>query len=77
MNSTQVCSLRLKDRDDKAILESKYFKNLQEAVKHPLYNKNIAELEDVQKKHKEEESKLLNLYQNKRLTEQEYNRRTP
>lgn len=65
--------IEAKGSGDKAILESKYFKNLQEAVKHPLYNKNIAELEDVQKKHKEEESKLLNLYQNKRLTEQEYN----
>lgn len=62
-----------KGSNDKQTLESKYFANLQEAVNKPLYSKSLAELEEVQKKHKEEETKLLNLYQNKQLTEKEYN----
>lgn len=61
-----------KGSNDKQTLESKYFANLQEAVSKPLYSKSLAELEEVQKKHKEEETKLLNLYQNKQLTEKEY-----
>lgn len=38
-----------KSSGDKKTLESQYFKNLQEAVRHPLYNKAQAELEKVQK----------------------------
>lgn len=62
-----------KGSGDKKTLESKYVKDLQEAVAHPKYSKAQAELEEVQKKHKEEESKLLSQYNNKMLTEKEYN----
>ena len=41
-----------KGSNDKQTLESKYFANLQEAVNKPLYSKSLAELEEVQKKHK-------------------------
>ena len=64
--------IEAKASGDKNILQDKYFKNLQEAVAHPLYNKGLGELEELQKKHSEEEAKLTNQYKSKLLTEKEY-----
>lgn len=61
-----------KGSGDKQILESKYLKNLEEAVKHPIYNKSQDEFEILQKNYNKSLKELHNKQKAKVISETDY-----
>lgn len=58
---------------DKAVLESKYLKNLEKQLGAPLFDAQQAEISKIQKEHDEAVIKLKNQKDNNAITEKEYN----